>query len=143
MKVVITDAIKAKVIQIKQEYGSAVNSGSNNYEAAIRNGLIVGEPVYAASVPHHSRSNGAWSYVNMFCPTIEAALTILFETVEPVTINDAVIRWSENEGYSLVVGDNLLPIDENLLDFDTETNSVENDDESFDYYGITIKRGEQ
>lgn len=78
-------------------------TGSANFEQRIRSGYVVGAPVYAGSEPHHQREGDAWLYVEMHDAELEDNLTILFETENPVRIDELMLVWDAARGTRLRV----------------------------------------
>lgn len=77
--------------------------GSANYLNAIKAGLVEGSPAYAPTVPHHKYENGAWVYVQMYNPALDSELITLFETIEPVILNNVRVRqYAGEDHYKLV-----------------------------------------
>lgn len=131
MKVRLTQAIKDRIKELKEDYQSSFETGSNNFQAAMSKGHLVGNPKYSPAIPHHAMAAGAMCYVDTFDPVIEAALITLLDTDEPIEITGVHARFYPGAGrFVIVVDSKEFPVDEMWLEF-TADNSNEEFEEDF------------
>lgn len=84
--------------------GKGEIEGSRNAQIASINGMIVGNPKYASFEPHHIKKNGgAWVYENFYNPNEEKSLIELFDSNNPVKLENQWVEYNENtDKYYLV-----------------------------------------